>query len=201
YMRLREQRPSRVLELSPNCGWSSFYLLSALAKNERGTLDSFDMHDCSRHIVDTHLPDLAPLRTLHLGDAFAPDGALMGEGVSDAFDYFFIDSEHSYEFATRVVDVLFRTRSNPTLVGSIHDTYNQNHLPSEEAQAFLEYFAAMSGDRELFTASPMKDMGNYAQLVRARVELGVGGDVRDNVAPCKWLFCANGSLFFNLVQY
>ena len=47
YMRIRELRPEKVMELSPNCGWSTHYLLSALRDNGAGELHSYDLVDCS----------------------------------------------------------------------------------------------------------------------------------------------------------
>jgi hypothetical protein len=205
YMRIRELRPKQVLELSPNCGWSSFYLLSALAINthvhgDAGHLHSFDLHDCSVKIIREHLPDLYQLWSFHQGDAF--EGWFADPSIADSFDYFFIDSEHTYEFATMIIDALFRARTRKDLMGSIHDVYNLSPKPEEEGQAFLEYFGALEtvGPRELFSPSAFKDINFYSTLMRMRSDVGVAFDVNDHVSPCKWFICANGALFFNFTK-
>ena len=116
------------------------------------------------------------------------------------YDYFFIDSLHEYEFATTVIDRLFR-KNEGRLVGGVHDVYNLHEKPSDEALAFLEYFAGLEGEgggRELYSVSPMKDISVYAKLMRFRHDMGISEGVDDNVTPCKWMMCANGSLFFSI---
>ncbi len=45
YLRIRHQKPKLVWEISPNWGYSTIYLLSALKDNEAGQLISFDTWD------------------------------------------------------------------------------------------------------------------------------------------------------------
>lgn len=47
YLRIRALKPNRVFELSPFRGWSTFWLLSALRDNGKGTLHSFDIVDAA----------------------------------------------------------------------------------------------------------------------------------------------------------
>ena len=95
YLRVRELRPRRVLELSPYCGYSSFWLLSALADNDReaerrveslhgvadssgtgggsgGVVDAYDMLRCAERMLPRALVtrrDGSPRWRLHVGDA------------------------------------------------------------------------------------------------------------------------------------
>lgn len=47
YLLLRDKRPNVVLEISPNAGWSTTWILSALRDNGSGQLWSYDLHDTS----------------------------------------------------------------------------------------------------------------------------------------------------------
>ncbi len=200
YMRIRSQRPERVAELSPNCGWSTWWILRALEDNGFGALDSFDLHDCAERVLLAEGAATEGMKarwSLHVGDAFkehlTPDNA-------DLYDYLFIDSEHSYEFASRVIRSLLSPRSpSLPLRGGVHDAYNDDDKPSPEWRAYLEFFAGTSGNRTLLTPSPYKNIALYAEIVRMRIELGLGG-ADEFVAPCKWTVCANGMVFFDLFR-
>jgi predicted O-methyltransferase YrrM len=92
YLLIRDRTPQVVVEMSPNTGWSTTWILSALRDNGRnGQLWSHDLHDTATKLVSQGLAQ----ERWHfvLGDAIttvphAPD-----------FDYLFIDSDHSAQFA------------------------------------------------------------------------------------------------------
>ena len=70
-MRIRELKPEKVMELSPNCGWSTHYILSALRDNGVGELHSYDLVDCAHRVLTAAAEDLAVGRwNFHQGDAF-----------------------------------------------------------------------------------------------------------------------------------
>jgi hypothetical protein len=78
YMRVREARPRRVLEMSPYCGYSSFWLLAAVRDNggtgdARGRVDAFDLIDCAARTLPASMTtdpsDGFRRWTLHQGDA------------------------------------------------------------------------------------------------------------------------------------
>ena len=52
YLRARRDRPRHTFELGVNCGWSTFWLLSAARDNGDVTarVHSFDLHDCARRM-------------------------------------------------------------------------------------------------------------------------------------------------------
>ena len=64
YLRIRHQKPELVWEISPNWGYSTIFLLSALKDNKAGQLISFDtwdgpgQNDCVQQVE----PDTEPLR-------------------------------------------------------------------------------------------------------------------------------------------
>jgi len=130
YMLIRERTPKIVIEMSPNTGWSTTWILSALRDNgQKGQLWSYDLHDASVKLVP---PKLSENRWhFVLGDAKetlakAPD-----------FDHLFVDSDHSEDFAKWYVRELFpRVRSG--CIVSVHDVFHQA-TPSEEGAVVLRW--------------------------------------------------------------
>lgn len=101
YLLVREYKPQLLFEISPNAGWSTNYILSALTANGSGTLHSFD--------VATHLqgkPTEEVIRgnqlstnnqsqlVVHIGDAMQTVKTVAG-----TVDFALIDSNHSAAFA------------------------------------------------------------------------------------------------------
>ena len=81
YLRVRDLRPWRVLDMSPHCGYSSFWLLAALRDNGNvvssggggggsggGTVDAFDVLGCAASMLPPALTG-GGRWTLHRGDA------------------------------------------------------------------------------------------------------------------------------------
>jgi predicted O-methyltransferase YrrM len=123
YLLIREQAPKRVVEMSPNTGWSTTWILSALRDNgNHGELWSYDLHDTATKLVP---PPLAADRWhFVLGDARrtipnAPE-----------FDYLFIDSDHSASFAQWYSQTLL-PRVRPGVMVSVHDVFHQAELSEE----------------------------------------------------------------------
>lgn len=130
YLLVRDRAPNVVVEMSPNTGWSTTWILSALRDNgNNGQLWSYDLHDTSTKLVPQ---DLAAGRWhFVLGDAThtipkAPE-----------FDYLFIDSDHSASFARWYSEELL-PRVKPGVVVSVHDVFHQAHL-SEEGEVVAEW--------------------------------------------------------------
>src|SRR5437867_2379561 len=117
YLLIRDRNPKVVVEMSPNTGWSTTWILSALRDNETGgQLWSYDLHETSTKLIPKHLAN----NRWHfvLGDA--------KETVVKApeFDYLFVDSDHSEEFAEWYVRELL-PRVRPGCVVSVHDVFHQ----------------------------------------------------------------------------
>ena len=132
YLLIRDRGPRVVVEISPNTGWSTTWILSALRDNQQGgQLWSYDLHDTSTKLVP---PTLAEGRWhFVIGDAketirTAPD-----------FDYLFIDSDHSAPFAQWYADMLL-PRVRPGVVVSVHDVFHQARL-SEEGKVVADWLA------------------------------------------------------------
>lgn len=117
YLLIRDRNPKVVVEMSPNTGWSTTWILSALRDNKTGgQLWSYDLHETSTKVIPKHLAN----NRWHfvLGDA--------KETVAKApeFDYLFVDSDHSEVFAKWYVQALL-PRVRPGCVVSVHDVYHQ----------------------------------------------------------------------------
>ena len=162
YLLIRERRPKTVVEMSPNAGWSTTWILSALRDNDDGgQLWSFDLHDTSTKFVSGQL---ARGRWHFVqGDAHktilnAPD-----------FDYLFIDSDHSRQFASWCLQALF-PRVNPGTIVSAHDVFHQAK-PSEEGEVVIEWLSR--NHMAYWTPSPMVTHSVADQIFMERTRLGV----------------------------
>lgn len=116
YLLIRARRPKVIVEMSPNAGWSTTWILSGLRDNANGgRLWSYDIHDTSTKFV----PKALAWGRWHFvqGDA--------RETVAKApdFDYLFIDSDHSKEFAEGYIRSLFQ-RIRPGIPVSVHDVFH-----------------------------------------------------------------------------
>jgi hypothetical protein len=92
YLLIRDRRPKDAIEMSPNTGWSTMWILSALRDNRNDArLRSYDIHDTSTRYVPGSLAN-GRWRFIQ-GDC--------KQTLSDVghADYLFIDSDHSQEFA------------------------------------------------------------------------------------------------------
>ncbi len=130
YMLIRDRRPNVILEMSPNGGWSTSWILSAVRDNANGgQLWSYDVHRASTRLVPRNLTR----GRWHFmqGDARTT--------ISDApdFDYLFIDSDHSEAFAAWYVGHVF-PRLRPGTIVSVHDVFHSPE-PSEEGQVVIRW--------------------------------------------------------------
>lgn len=123
YLLLRESKPLKVLEFSPNKGWSSCYILNALYDNNHGQLYSFDIHNDS----DKFIPEnLKGRRHFYSGDL---KNNL--HHIPDNIDYCFIDSDHSKAFAEFYIkDIFPKVKENS--VYSVHDIYHESGKTYDE---------------------------------------------------------------------
>lgn len=133
YLLIRDRKPKVIVEMSPNTGWSTTWILQALRDNTAGgQLWSYDLHDTSTKLVP---PDLAAGRWhFVLGDA------QQTTMKAPEFDYLFIDSDHTASFARWYVEALL-PRVRAGVVVSIHDVFHYAQ-PSEEGAVVCEWLKA-----------------------------------------------------------
>lgn len=123
YLLIREKRPKVVIEISPNAGWSTTWILSALRDNGgEGQLWSYDVHNTSAQFVPKGLA--SGRWCLVQGDAKDTTK------TAPRFDHLFLDSDHRKEFAEWYVDALLPRVHHGTIV-SVHDVFH-SLMPSEE---------------------------------------------------------------------
>ena len=186
YIRLRELRPRRTLEMSCRCGWSTFWLLSALHDNyndgsrPRGPVPELWSYDIVADVLSLPLPrHLKPFWKFTAGDARETVMMIGDSSGPPQFDYFFIDSDHSETFARDYVDHLLDRQKGQFLSGSIHDVYphrlSGNWRPSPEGAVVLEWLALLPGVRssQAFTVSLATAHGLHYALIKLRSELGI----------------------------
>jgi predicted O-methyltransferase YrrM len=120
YLLLRATNPQTVVEISPCDGWSTTWILQALADNKTGNLDSFDIHDNSTRFVPKVLTDRW---NLHVGDVRSADVT-----IPESIDFLLIDSKHTQGFAKWYLDeVLPKVTPGSPIV--IHDIESGLPMP------------------------------------------------------------------------
>lgn len=161
YMLVRESRPASVFEISPDCGWSTNYLLAALTANKYGVLHSFELEQ-TKHgrpteglIRGNQHPDWDQSQLiLHLGNAVDTVPR-----VGDEINFLLIDSCHEDWFARWYIEQVFPRTNGVAFVQDI--AFCDGLEPSSEAeyvwnwakQQKLNLFLVGSFERQLQTAS------------------------------------------------
>ena len=117
YIRLRELRPKRTLEMSCRCGWSTFWLLSALhdnyhhAAHSSAAVPELWSYDIVPDVLSLPMPEyLKQFWKFIVGDARETLMKIGVDGKPPQFDYLFIDSDHSETFARDYTDYLFESQ-------------------------------------------------------------------------------------------
>lgn len=182
YLLIRATRPAVAVEIAPDRGWSTTWLLAGLRDNGAGHLYSYDVFDHSTRVVPR---DLAEGRwTFTLGDVTqAP------ERLPRPIDFLFLDAAHSAPFAQWYVTEVF-PRLRPGTPVAIHDIF----LTPERLERFGE--AAMMQEwlarerKPYFTASPNGGRENYERIMTVKRELGLDAPIHTSQA--------NPMLFFEV---
>lgn len=111
YLLIRSSNPETLVEISPCDGWSTTWILKALQDNQRGKLNSFDIHSRATQFVPSSLQDRW---NLCVGDV------RKSSGLPDEIDFLLLDSKHTYGFAQWYFkSVIPRVKSGSPVV--IHD--------------------------------------------------------------------------------
>ena len=162
YLLMRERKPDLVIEMSPNTGWSTTWILSALRDNGgKGQLWSYDLHGTSTKIV----PGALASGRWHfvLGDVRATLPTM-----SDC-DYLFMDSDHTREFAIWYVDEVLPNLKRSCII-SVHDVFH-HATPSEEGEVVMSWLQERG--MSYWTPAPSASPGIARQLINERFHLGM----------------------------
>ncbi len=167
YLLLREFRPHAVVEIAPDGGWSTTWLLAALRDNGVGRLFSYDRFDDSTRTVPR---DLAKGRW-----AFAQGDITRQLGLlPPRIDYLFLDGAHTAQFARWYVRELFPRLVPGTPIG-IHDIFPASRGESEVVRKWL-----LERSVEYFTASPAAAPEAYDRLLHVKRDLGIDEPIHDS---------------------
>lgn len=139
YLLVRESKPDTIFEISPDCGYSTHYILQALTRNGKGTLYSFELSKTIRGLpteeairsIQVPTSDLKRLKLI-IGDAriTVPETALNP-------DFVFLDSCHDDFFAEWYVKFLLPKCKGFALV---HDIMYPGGTPELSTEStYLQY--------------------------------------------------------------
>jgi predicted O-methyltransferase YrrM len=185
YLFLRELRPRSVVEISPDRGWSTTWILAALRDNGIGRLYSYDLFDHSTRNIPR---DLSQGRwTFMQGDVTRGIDRL-----PEKIDYLFIDSSHTAEFARWYLCEVF-PRLVPGTPVCIHDIFlDRAHVVRFGEARVVERWLAERGVR-FFTPSPTAAPDVYGRLMRLKHELGMAEPIHAS--------SRNPMVFFRLPRF
>ena len=160
YLLLRELRPQTVVEVAPDGGWSTTWLLAALRDNGSGELFSYDIFDHSTRTVPR---ELAKGRwTFFRGDVTQQVG-----WFPPRIDYLFLDCAHSAHFARWYIRELFPRLAPGTPVG-IHDIFPASIGESRVVRKWL-----LERSVGYFTTAPAVAPEVYDRVLKVKRELGI----------------------------
>ena len=167
YLLVRELRPESVVEIAPDGGWSTTWLLAALRDNGHGSLRSFDRYD---HCTRTVPAALAAGRWSFVRG----DIRQQLHRLPRRIDYLFMDCAHTSGFARWYLRELF-PRLVPGASISIHDIFPERRGESQVVRDWLEV-------REVpwFTASPLAAPAIHAHLEGVKRGLGLHQPIHDS---------------------
>lgn len=172
YLLLRHLRPEKVVEIGSLHGWSTSWILRALADNGTGKLTTIDLIGNATKTVPHAL---AKGRwEFRQGDARTLAGAVLSD-----VDYLFIDADHGARFARWYLSDVFPKIDAAV---SVHDVFHRaTPLPFTEGTEVVRWLGKTQ--TPYFTAARARAKHAYACLDELRRELGVDSAVhtgRDN---------------------
>ena len=181
YMRVREAKPRVLFEISAAKGYSTLWLLHALAMNGNGKLYSFDRYNISLPMLPPAFTSNHTLYSFVFGDVRKTLPAVLA--ATGPPDYAFIDSYHSRAFGLYFQQALL-DRMRPGSYVSWHDVYHDKFYaddktgrdlavhpsdhPTEEGMTVITWLAFTGRGRRVFTMSSSARTPEHAWACRAR---------------------------------
>lgn len=167
YLLLREFKPHTVVEIAPDGGWSTTWLLAALRDNGSGRLFSYDIFD---HCTRTVPRELAKGRWTFARGDFTKQLGLLPPRI----DYLFLDCAHTAHFARWYVRELFPRLVPGTPIG-IHDIFPASGGESQVVRKWL-----LQRSVGYFTVSPAVAPDVYDRLLYVKRDLGIDEPIHDS---------------------
>ena len=172
YLLVRAFRPATIVEIAPDRGWSTTWLLAALRDSGSGHLHSYDVFDYSTRAVPR---DLAEGRwTFTLGDVTQPPDRLPA-----TIDFLFLDAAHSAPFAQWYLGQLL-PRLQPGSPVAIHDIVpSVDQIDRVGEAGLVQEWLAQHG-RPYFTASPAAAKEAHDRIEALKQELGIAAPIHSS---------------------
>lgn len=156
YMLIRERKPAFVLEIGPDCGYTTFWILQALEDNEKGDLYSFDS--------DTQLKEFMserdPVRGMHRLHFVLGDVERTIRTVVNQWDIVVINSPGDNAFAVWYTTELLPTLKPRTPV-MVTNIYNPLKIPE---------FAPCINEAHGGPAVTLQTVQEYTRCITSKVE-------------------------------
>jgi len=168
YLRIRELRPSVVVEVGPYRGWSTTWILRALRDNGAGSVISFDRVGEARRFVPADLAERWELVVGDVRDRLAD--------MPESIDYLFIDADHRRPFAEWYLAELV-PRVPVGAGGSVHDVFHGSGPArgSGEARVILDWLD--SANVPWFTPSRFGPGSLHDEVQSERIRLGLDAPI------------------------
>lgn len=166
YLLIRYFRPHTVVEISPNQGWSSCWILHALKDNGIGKLFSYDLINDSTIKIPKELTNSR--WEFILGDVM---NSL--DRIPKNIDYLYLDSDHYCIFTQWYIDNLFPMLRSKTPV-CIHDIYHDTHPEThihEERGLVMKWIK--ENNIQFFSPALYWNREKYNVLQELRTKLGL----------------------------
>jgi len=119
YMYIRELKPTKMVEFSPDYGWSTFHILAALNKNQHGTCTSYDIVNHTAYSLKNSKIDVSRFEFV-LGDVTEQ----FDRWNYDEIDFMLIDCDHSASFATKYCNKVLPRMMGKSKTVFIHDIFH-----------------------------------------------------------------------------
>jgi len=165
YLRIRATKPKITWECSPANGYSSIFILSAIADNHNGGhLHSFGLDPAEKVLQNIREvdPSLLQYWTYHEGDFRLTVNDTFTKGSIESLplpNYVYLDADHSSNFAQFYTSQFLSKLPGHTYV-SIHDIYKWTgyggdpHEPTEEGKVVFDFLKQkMLSPCNIFTVS------------------------------------------------
>lgn len=176
YMLMRHFKPLTVVEISPNQGWSSCWILHGLKDNGTGKLISYDIIEDSEKKIPIEL-------TSGRWELIVGDVMESLDKIPKNIDYLYIDSDHYCVFTQWYLDNLFPMLRSKTPV-CIHDIYHDSH---PETYIYEERGLVMKWLRDnnilFFSPSRFWNSEKYEVLQALRNKLGLYNHHGNTINP------------------
>lgn len=164
YLYIREFKPKIIVEMSPNFGWSTLWLLSAIKDNGFGKLYSYDLVDYAKKNVPL---SLGQNRWIFIQGDIKKNLHKLPQEI----DYLFVDAAHSSEFAYWYIKNIFPNLRIGAHI-SVHDVFKpdpQGRLG--EGRVVVNWLR--QNNIRYFSPSPSNNSEIYDNIVRVKDTLGI----------------------------